>query len=310
MRLDRIGIEADLAAAAERHARRRRDHRERAVLELAVDLLALGDQVLDHRPDRDVGREQREPDVGADREVAALVVDHERLEVLGDDADRLVDQVERVAVERVHLAVELEAGDAVADVPEAGGAVLRHRPAPPLDVLEQQHALGPDDVGVVAGQRQMLQATVLDPVERPVPDFAQQRRHRQAVRLEPLGEPGRADPVEQLERAPFPVVAEPHRLIDRGDVVGDLGHQRGGVGERPAHHPPGVARGRLVGLEQRPRAAVLGGIDRIEARPGGGVIVAGLEVDRLLDPLAVRPGSGGRSRPCPCGRCSRSRSAS
>ena len=43
----------------------------------------------------------------------------------------------------------------------------------------------------------------------------------------------------------------------------------------------------LVGLEQRPRAAVPGGIDRIEPRPEGGVVVARLKVDGFLDPLTV-----------------------
>ena len=61
-------------------------------------------------------------------------------------------------------------------------------------------------------------------------------------------------------------------------------------------------------LEQGAQAAGLGGVDALEARLVGAV-GAGREVDRLLDPCARPPGSGGRSRPCPCGRCSRSRSS-
>src|SRR3546814_6297203 len=62
-----------------------------------------------------------------------------------------------------------------------------------------------------------------------------------------------AELVEQLEGAEFPVVAEPHRAIDRGDVVGDLRHQRGGIGERLRHDGPGEGAA-LVGVGDERRS--------------------------------------------------------
>ena len=99
-------------------------------------------------------------------------------------------------------------------------------------------------------------------------------------------------------------------LIDRGDVVGDLRHQRGGIGQaacdstRQAYCPPlsGCVDQRLAGRpwrHRRCRAAAL-----VEH-----AVFAGLEVDGLLDASRRRRAAGGRSRPCPCGRCSPRRSS-
>ncbi len=99
-----------------------------------------GDELLDLAPGGDVGREQREAEIGADREMLALVVDHERLDLLPHERDRLPEQLHHLVVERVALAGELEAGDAVADVPQRGRAVLQQRLAAALHVLQPQHA--------------------------------------------------------------------------------------------------------------------------------------------------------------------------
>ena len=58
VRLHRRRVQHDLAAAAERHARGRRHHRERRILDRFVDRLALGLELLDHWPEREVRREQ------------------------------------------------------------------------------------------------------------------------------------------------------------------------------------------------------------------------------------------------------------
>ena len=50
MGLDGVAVQQDLAAAAERHARRRADDGEGRVFQRPVDLLALLDQLLDLRP--------------------------------------------------------------------------------------------------------------------------------------------------------------------------------------------------------------------------------------------------------------------
>ena len=130
MRLDVVAVQQDLAAAAERHPRRRADHRERRVLERLVDLLAPLDDLLDLGPHRDVHGEQDQPEVGADREVVGLVVDDQRLPgppAVADQVDRAREQRHDVGVERVHLAGELQAQHAVADVPQRRRTVLRDR---------------------------------------------------------------------------------------------------------------------------------------------------------------------------------------
>src|SRR3546814_10425205 len=68
--------------------------------------------------DLHVGGEQRQPDIGADRKIIGLVVDDEALHAFPDDVDRLADHGEAVGVEGVHLGMEFQAGDAVADVPQ------------------------------------------------------------------------------------------------------------------------------------------------------------------------------------------------
>ena len=83
-------MQQDLAAAAQRHAGRRRDHREGRVFQRLVGLLPGGDQLLDLAPGGDIGGEQRQAEIGADREIAALVIDHQRLELrLRDHRDGL-----------------------------------------------------------------------------------------------------------------------------------------------------------------------------------------------------------------------------
>ena len=99
-----------------------------------------------------------------------------------DQLLRLGEHADDAVVERVHLGVELEAEHAVAEVPQARRAVLRHRLAGALDVGEQQHALGPPHVDVAAASprphRELLQLAALDAVEGAVADRREQRRHR------------------------------------------------------------------------------------------------------------------------------------
>ena len=93
-----------------------------------VDLLALGDQLLDLAPERDVGGEQREAEIGADREVLALVVDHQRLDAVRPTSAIDLAEQRRACRRRARSSCwELEAGDAVADVPQRRRAVLQHR---------------------------------------------------------------------------------------------------------------------------------------------------------------------------------------
>src|SRR3546814_1409150 len=71
--------------------------------------------------------EHGEPEIDTGREVRALVVDDQRLELLRHDLQRLADDLEHLRVHGVHLAVHLEAHHAVADIPQRGRAALCQR---------------------------------------------------------------------------------------------------------------------------------------------------------------------------------------
>ena len=85
---------------------------------------------------------------------------------------------------------------------------------------------------------------------------AQNSGHRLAVRRQTRGDFVRAQLVDQLERAPFPVVAQLHRVIDGEHVVGDLARQRRGIGQGRAQNRPGIG---ALFAGQRQNAGQIGG---------------------------------------------------
>ena len=291
MGLHRRGVEQQFAAAAQRHAGRRGDDREGGVFHRLHRLLAVFQHALDHRPDADIGGEQGQAEIGADGEVGALVVEHKRPEVLFHKLQRFLKQRNDIGIQRIHPGMDLEAGDPVADIPQAGGAVARDRFGRPLDIFEQQHAFGPLDRAIDAVRAEDLQAVAGDPVECPVADPVEQRRHVPALAAQTLGDIGGAEPVGQFERAPFPGVAQAHRGIDVGDRIRDLRHERGAVADDAGEHAPGPlpAAVRMLGQgAQVPRP----GPRALQLRPARRRIVPGRQIDRLLYPppaLAVEP---------------------
>src|SRR5262249_35576028 len=107
----------NFAAAAEGHAGRCADDRERRVLQRLEKRLAMLHEFLDPGPMRDVYGEERKPEICAERKMLSVISDDETFEALADDGNRLTDHRQRACVERVHLRMEFEAGDTVADVP-------------------------------------------------------------------------------------------------------------------------------------------------------------------------------------------------
>ena len=139
-------------------------------------------------------------------------------------------------------------------------------------------------------------------VEAALARRCEQRGHRPALGAEPIREPAGAESIRQLEGSRAPVVAEPHRGIDTGDVIGDLRHQRGRVREHRREHPPRIAPLLAVVLDQRPRSAGLRGLDAGRAGALGTVVLAGGQIDRLLDPLpALAPQPVEPALPLPAG---------
>ena len=96
-------MEQHLAAAAERHAGGRADHRKGRVFEREEDVLAFLHVLLEQRPHGGVGGEQGEADIGADREVVGIVADHQRPIALFVDLRGLAHHRHARRIEGVHL---------------------------------------------------------------------------------------------------------------------------------------------------------------------------------------------------------------
>src|ERR1700682_3676057 len=95
-------------------------------------------------------------------------------------------------------------------------------------------------VVIAAVGAEVLPAAVVQTVEALVLRCFEQLRYRQSVLLKPVGEPSRAHLVDEFERAPLPVVAEAHGLIDVGNIIRGLRDQRRRIGERSSEYAPCV----------------------------------------------------------------------
>ncbi len=122
--LHAIGMQADLAATAEREARRGDDDRYLRVPQSHGGLLELPDDEVDVVPVLFLCFEEQQHQVGAGGEVRRVVADHERGEVLFRFAHARLQHLQRVGADRVHLGVELDREHAIANVHEAGPGVL------------------------------------------------------------------------------------------------------------------------------------------------------------------------------------------
>src|SRR5262249_10266679 len=152
------------------------DHRERGVFEPLEYRLALLDELFDPGPVGDIGGEEGEPEIDAEGEVLAVAADDEPLEALADDGDRLTNHRQSPGVEGIRLGMELEAGDAVAKVPQAGGAVAGDRLAEATEIGEAKPGREPRLVDIVAGGGQALQPSIRDAIERSTARLFEQQR--------------------------------------------------------------------------------------------------------------------------------------
>ena len=124
-RLRARAMQHDLAAAAQRRAERRRDHGLGRVLQRHVDLLEAMDGAVQLVPFALLRGQQHQHQVGADAEVLAFVGDHHGFEVACSVSSRPACIMRDVVfAERVHLAVELDAQHAVAQIDQRCAGVL------------------------------------------------------------------------------------------------------------------------------------------------------------------------------------------
>ena len=226
MGLHGVAMKQAFAAAAQGHAGRRADYRKRRELERLKGILALFDHILHHRPSGEIYGKQREAQIDPDRKIAALVVQHQCFEILAHCRNGFADHAQDVRVDGVHLAVKLEAGNAVANIPKTGGPVSQDGLASAFDVAEQQHARRPLDRHIGAIRREILQAPLIDAIETAVfGGKTHQLRNGFAFRCQAFSEPLGADFVDQLERSHFPGISELHGIIDSDHRIGDFGNE-------------------------------------------------------------------------------------
>ena len=133
-------MERDFAAAAQRHAERRRHHRHRSVLDGHVGLLERIYRGVQLVPIAFLRGQQHQHQVGAHTEILALVGNDHRLKITRGFFDPRANQSHLIAADGVHLAVKLQAHDAVADVDERRPRIPLHHAARALDIGEHQNA--------------------------------------------------------------------------------------------------------------------------------------------------------------------------
>jgi hypothetical protein len=209
------------------------------------------------------------------------VVDDERPEVALDQAEGLVEKRHGLGDQGVRLGVELQAGDALADIPEARGLIVEQWRARAYDIAEAHHAGRTVDRVVGAVVAQVHEPARLGPVEAAARRGLEKGRDRQAVARQSLAKPVHAERIDHLEGALGPVVAELHGLIDGVRVPGDLGHQGGGIGEHPRQHPPGEFAVDVRPFDQRLEALAFAGSGGVEPRPFGGAVVPACQIHGL-----------------------------
>ena len=165
-------------------------------------------------------------------------------------ADGRLDQLHRVAVQRIGLAVELDEPDVAGQHKIAGDSVLQLGSQRASFFCKPAHAIRPLQVGVASVSQQMLQLSILHLVERATLRGLDKIGHFPAFTEEAVREAVDADSINHLEWTLDPVVAELHRIVDSNERFVDVGHQFGRIAERVRQDPPGIPPVPVVGIEQ------------------------------------------------------------
>ncbi|EKD34620.1 MAG: hypothetical protein ACD_75C02258G0002 [uncultured bacterium] len=232
-------METELGSAAKRHAKGCGHYRDFGVFDRHGRLL----EGLDHHGDVIIGAfgqgHGHHHEIGADREVDALVGDDQAHAFLFRPLDRLMGHGQDVAADGVHLGMELEAEDAVAKVNDRAVGILLHHLAGLLEDLEtnltrlDRHR----NVGFTQQIVVFFFALLVEAVEGLY--ALQGLGHLDAVFFRPFNEILYADGIEHLERTDLPVEAPAHGVVDIDDVIGDFWDAVHGIDEGVADGLPG-----------------------------------------------------------------------
>lgn len=120
------GVQGNFRAATQAQAERRGYHGFRGELDGLGHALELADDEINIVPLFFLHAHEQEHEVGTDGKIRGVVGDDEGVEVIAWAAgfQGLTNKLEDVGAQRVHLAVELDAGYAVADVDDGSAGVF------------------------------------------------------------------------------------------------------------------------------------------------------------------------------------------
>ena len=263
-RLYAIGMQRQLASAAQGETGRGDDHRGRRVAQADDGALESAHHEIEVVPVALLRLKQHHHQIGAGAEVRGVVADHQSAEPVGCLRDAGVQHADRIGPDRVHLRVELDRQHAVPEVNQTGARVT------------------PDDVSAAPGAVEYLQvgsgrregsgphapggAAVARRQSGPGP-----RGRRQIGPPAGIEHPVDTQQIEQFEGAVVPAESPAHRPIDVVRVVGDgrgrLGSVEQGLPERGAHEVAHVVTCRKQCAQ--PFSRVVDGPGRVDRRQTG-----------------------------------------
>src|SRR5262245_55264218 len=250
-----VAVQNHFAAAAERQVVRRDDHRLRRIAQAHGRVLKLLNGHRQLVPLALLRRKQDHHNVRAGRKILALVADDQPGEILLDLFDRKLDHPDLVLPERVHLRMELYAGDAVAKIDQARAHILLDDFALVFERFEDGHARRLGDWFVfAAGEIEVMAHAVLGLVKALGPGgehLLDVGRDSAAFFAHPADRLFDADHVPGLKYAEFMREAPFHRVVDLDDVVGDFGDAVGGVDHRLGGSAPEEFARAVFGVNQR-----------------------------------------------------------
>ena len=117
------GVQADFAAAAERHALRRGDDGLRRVLDGKIHVLELLHGHVQFVPLLFLRANEHQHQIGADGKIGGLIGDDHGVEIRIQPLDAFVNHGDQIGADGVHFGVKFAADHAIAEIDQAGAGI-------------------------------------------------------------------------------------------------------------------------------------------------------------------------------------------
>ncbi len=184
----------------------------------------------------------------------ALIADHHGVEIGFEFGETRAHHEHDVVAHRVHLAVELAAKDAIAEIDQRRARILLHHAARALEIGEHGDAGARLKLPIVGGRKiEIFGARLARRIRRPVKGFRARAEHaqhplRQLAAFRRDAPRGRFEPqrIPKFERPERVRIAPAHGAIDLDDAIRNLRHHVRGVANVVAQQLPEKAPGFVV----------------------------------------------------------------